>query len=266
MSKTSRRKFLRHSGSLLAVPFLAEQAAAKPVSTTPAAMPTESAWREPGQTKDAAYLRTAALRYFAEGREIVGRNRTCFNNRPLYCDPTTDGVVLSGDRPFVRLLNRPYVLGGFSAAIVRGGGGRWFHEYSEVESRYRCGHMTWRISDAALPGVIVTLEAVPLAGVAGFALRLAAEGLVAGDKLVWAFGGARSDGDVRVQWDPVTHGNPKTYKRGDPRKPEMNLGSDPERCVGNRVIVQGQAFRLLATADAPRGAVGRCERLQARLH
>ena len=265
MSKTSRRKFLRNSGSLLAVPFLSKQAVAEPVPTTPTAMPTEPAWREPGQTKDAAYLRTAALRYSAEGREIVGRNRTCFNNRPLYCDPTADGVVLAGDRPFVRLLNRPHVLGGFSAAIVRDGGGRWFHEYSEVESRYRCGHMTWRISDAALPGVSVTLEAVPLAGVAGFALRLAAAGLVAGDKLVWAFGGARSDGDVRLQWDPVTHGNPKTYKLGDPRKPEMNLGPDLERCAGNRVIAQGQVFRLLATADAPRGAVGKADR-EGRLH
>ena len=134
---------------------------AQPASVGPAAMPNEPAWREPGQTKDPAYLRTAALRYSAEGREIVGRNRTCFNNRPLYCDPGNDGVVLTGDRPFVRLLAKPYVLGGFSAAIVRGSAGRWFHEYSEVESRYRCGHMTWRICDTALPGTSVTLDVVP---------------------------------------------------------------------------------------------------------
>ena len=56
------------------------------------------------------------------------------------------------------------------------------------------------------------------------------------------------------------HGNPKTYKLGDPRKPEMNLGIDPERCGGNRVMIEGQAFRLFATADAPSGAVGRCDR------
>ena len=44
----------------------------------------------------------------AEGREIVGRNRTCFNNRPLYCvPPGTEGVVLAGDRPLVRCAPRP---------------------------------------------------------------------------------------------------------------------------------------------------------------
>lgn len=264
MPKTSRRKFLSDSSSLLAIPLLAEldaeQAKAPPNSIDPVAMPTEPAWREPGQTKDADYLRTAALRYSAEDREVVGRNRTCFNNRPLYCDPTADGVVLAGDRPFVRLLAKPYVLGGFSAAIVRGSAGRWFHEYSEVESRYRCGRMTWRISDAALPGVNVTLEAVPIAEAAGFALRFGASGLRPGDKLVWAFGGARSDGDVRSKWDPIMHGNPKTFKLGDPRKPEMSLSIDPERCAGNRVDIEGQNFRLFATADERRGAVGICDR------
>ena len=108
-----------------------------------AAGPGEPAWREPGQTKDPAYLRTAELRYTAQGREIVAHNRTCFNNRPLYCDPRSEGVVLAGDRPLVRLLAKPYVHGAFAGAIVRGGEGKWFHEYAEVESRYRCGRMAW---------------------------------------------------------------------------------------------------------------------------
>ena len=266
MRKTSRRKFLSNSGTLLAVPFLTEPAAANPVdSMRPPAMPVEPPWREPGQTKDAAYLRTAALRYSAEGREIVGHNRTCFNNRPLYCLANTEGVVLAGDRPFVRLLAKPYVLGGFSAAIVRDGAGNWFHEYSEVESRYRCGRMTWRISDEALPGVGVTLDVVPLADTAGFALRFAAKGVRAGDKLIWSFGGARLEGDVRTKWDPIMHGNPKTFKLGDPRKPEMNLGIDPERCGGNRIIVEGQTFRVFPAPDAPQGAMGCCNR-EGQLH
>ena len=122
MPKTSRRRFLTNTGSLVAVPFLREPAGTQSQdSTKPPRMPVEPAWREPGQTKDAAYLRTAELRYSAEDREIVGRNRTCFNNRPLYCIANTEGVVLAGDRPFVRLLAVPYVLGGFSAAIVRNG-------------------------------------------------------------------------------------------------------------------------------------------------
>ena len=40
--------------------------------------------------------------------------------------------------------------------------------------------MTWQIADPALPEVIVTLDAVPLKGAAGFALRLKAVGLQSG--------------------------------------------------------------------------------------
>ena len=83
---------------------------------------------------------------------------------------------MAGDRPFVRFGVTPYVYGGFSAAIVRGGVGKWFHRCSQVESRYRCGRMTWRIADSALPGVEVTLNAVPLQDPPGFALRLTAQG------------------------------------------------------------------------------------------
>lgn len=274
MPKTSRREFLGCGGSLLLGPFLAEQVLGEPASLAAAPL-FEPEWREPGQTKDAEYLRTAALRYSAEDREIVGHNRTCFNNRPLYCQPGTDGVVLAGDRPFLRLLANPYVLGGFSAAIVRDGAGKWFHEYSQVESRYHCGRMSWRISDSALVGVSVTLDAVPMAGVAGFALQLQATGLRGEDKLVWAFGGARSEGDgrwhwdpnsssrssrdVRWHWDPIMRESPKTYKLGDPRKPAMSLVIDPESCAGNRVAFDDQAFRLFPTANSSRVAVGKTD-------
>ncbi len=63
----------------------------------------EPIWREPGQIVTADYLTNGVLRYSAEGREIVGRNRTCFNNRPLYCRPHDTGFVLAGDRPMVRM-------------------------------------------------------------------------------------------------------------------------------------------------------------------
>ena len=262
MLRSTRREFLIYGGCLLAAPSLAAQDPSQSRLLVPAAELNEPPWREPGQTLDAAYLRTAALRYTAKGREIVGHNRTCFNNRPMYCEPPgAECVVLAGDRPFVRLLAKPYVLGGFAAAIVRDGAGKWFHDYSEVESRYRCGRMAWRIKDPALAGVNVQLEAVPLQqGSAGFALRLQAEGLRAGDQIVWAFGGARYEGDVRLLWDPTMRGNPDVYKLGDPRKPEMNLGMDPLRCRGNQVMIEGQTFRLLPNEGAARVAVAKADR------
>ena len=151
---------------------------------------TEAVWREPGQVVTEAYRRTGALRYTAEEREIVGRNRSCFNNRPLYSEAGTEGVVLTGDRPFVRLLAQPYVWGGFCAGIVRAGVGKWFHEYSFVETRYRCGRMRWCLTDASLPAVAMTIDVVPMQRVAGFAVKLQGRGLRTGDVLVWAFGGA----------------------------------------------------------------------------
>jgi hypothetical protein len=227
------------------------------------AAPFEAPWREPGQAIDAAassYRQKGALRYAADGREIVGRNRTCFNNRPLYCEPGTEGVVLAGDRPLVRLLAKPHVLGAFSAAIVRNGVGKWFHECSEVESRYRCGRMTWRIADPTLPGVVVTLDVVPLQEAAGFALRLKAAGLRGGDKLVWAFGGAKADADPRLNWDPMYRGNPNVQRTGDPRKPQTHLGMHPQGCRGNRLLIEGQAFRLLPTEGAAQAAIGKSDR------
>ena len=53
------------------------------------------------------------------------------------------------------------------------------------------------------------------------------------------------------------HGNPRTFKLGDPRKPEMNLGIDPERCAGNHVVIEGQAFRLWRRPMRPMVSWGR---------
>ncbi|MFA6109178.1 MAG: hypothetical protein WDA75_10440, partial [Candidatus Latescibacterota bacterium] len=118
--------------------------------------PPEPVWREPGQVKEPEFLASATLRYEAEGHEIVGRNRTCLNNRPLYCKD--HGVVLAGDRPFLRLITDRGVAGVWAAALLRGGTGRWLHEWDQVESRYRCGRISWRVSDTNLTGVSVSLE------------------------------------------------------------------------------------------------------------
>ena len=218
------------------------------------AVPAESTWREPGQIVEPAYRENGKLRYTAEGREIVGRNGTLFNNRPLYCETTSGEVVLAGDRPLVRLAG----YGAFSAAVVREGKGRWFHEYADVESRYRCGRMTWRISDATLADVKVVLDVVPLKDASGFAVRWKGTGLRPGDRLVWAFGGIGPGG--RDYWDPIMRGNPDICKTGDPCKPQLKLGMVPEWSNGNRGSIEGTTFRLLANEPATTGAVGRCDR------
>lgn len=205
----------------------------------------EPAWREPGQVFTPEFLASGQLRYAADQGDIVGVNRTAFNNRPLYGVSVGRAVVLAGDRPLVRQLGR----GTFAAGIVRDGRGPWWHEYANVETRYRGGRMTWLMSDPSLPGLTLRLEAVPLHDREGFALRLQAEGLKSGDQLVWMLSGAGSAN--RGQWDPVMRGNPHILRHGDPRKPELSYGLMPEWSAGHEVRMQDHRVRLRSTATGP---------------
>jgi len=234
--------------------------------------------REPGQIVTAAYRRDGKLRYEADDRAIVGRNGPYFNNRPLYgpayapgavvegpgvegpAPSGVEGVTLAGDRPFVRLLARPYVLGSFAAAIVRSDGGRWFHEFGTVAASYRCGRMAWTISDPGLPGMEATLTVAPRRTGAGFTARLEARGVAPGDRLVWTFGGARPDDDPRTHWDPVNRGNPQVYRGGDAVKAELTIGPMPAWSRGNAVSLEGGGFRVAAGADATVAVLGRSDR------
>ncbi len=228
-----------------------------PKVTAPA---EEQPWLEPGQVKDSEYLKHGALRYSAEDREIVGRNRTCFNNRPLYCQPDNSGFVLVGDRPLVRLIAETVEAGVWSAALVRDNTGIWFHDCAEVESRYRCGRMTWRIADPSWPGVRVDIEVYPMSWAGGFVLRLKASGVRTGDKLVWTLGGIRSaDGtgqSLRWKWDPVMHGNPDVFRTGNPRNPLTRVGFLPADCANNHVWFDGGSFRIQNSADARMATMG----------
>ncbi len=214
----------------------------------------EPAWREPGQIFTPEYLAAGQLRYSAADCDIVGFNRTAFNNRPLYGISQGRAVVLTGDRPLVRLLGR----GTFAAGIVREGRGPWWHEYAEVETRYRGGRMTWRMSDPSLPGVQLRLEAVPLPDREGFALRLRADGLRSGDRLVWMLGGPGSAN--RGDWDPVMRGNPHLLRKGDPRKPTLSYGVMPEWSAGNEFRIEGNRVRLRTSATASHELVGGADR------
>ncbi|MBK8857364.1 MAG: DUF4450 domain-containing protein [Opitutaceae bacterium] len=190
--------------------------------------------REPGQSVSAEYLSQGMLRYEAEGPGIVGRNGRYFNNRPLYCRLNTDGAVLTGDRPLVRLIAKPYLHGALALAVQRGSRASWLHHWADIESRYHCGRMTWRCTDPAFAGLTVTLTAVPLHESAGFAARVCVTGAQTGDRLIWSYGGARQEeGDPRLNWDPVMRGNPDICRGGDPRRPLLNQGVVPEFCTGN---------------------------------
>ena len=62
------------------------------------------------------------------------------------------------------------------------------HPSHDILATDRAGRMTWTIRDPAFEGTGVTLEVVPMAWAIGMALRLAAEGTLPDDRLVWANG------------------------------------------------------------------------------
>ncbi|MCX6623642.1 MAG: hypothetical protein NTY38_21760 [Acidobacteria bacterium] len=90
-------------------------------------------------------------------------------------------------------------------------------------------------------------------------MHLEAQGLQAGDQLVWAFGGSQAQRDIRWRWDPTMRGNPAVYKLGDPRKPEAGLAFDAASCRGNQPRIEGALFHL-GTAT---GACSRAGQLRA---
>lgn len=225
---------------------------------------TEILPREPGQTVSPAYRRGGTLRYRADARAIVGRNGPYFNNRPLYCRLNTDGAVLTGDRPLVRLIAKPYLHGALALAVQRGGRARWLHDFTEIEVAYRCGRMTWHGTDGAFAGLALTLDVVPVQDPAGFAACLEIVGAAAGDRLIWAYGGARfEEGDPRLNWDPVMRGNPDIIRGGDPRRSLLAHGVVPEYCVDNIATLDGPSptgYTLAAAPGATHVAIGRTTR------
>ena len=92
---------------------------------------------------------------------FTGYNMDRYNNRPLYCYHMS-AFVLTGDRPYIRLMNDPYIYGSLMIGVIRDGKGIWLHYFSDRTSMYRPGQMEWHLSDKSLQGINVVLEFVKL--------------------------------------------------------------------------------------------------------
>lgn len=199
----------------------------------------------------AAESATNAPAYTVERGAFVRHNGDRFNNRPLYCNQIA-AIVVAGDRPLLRIGVGGLNGGTFLLAYARGGQARWLHEAADLTSEYRPGRMTWIVRDPAFDGATVTLDAVPPADGAGLAVRATVEGARAGDRLVWACGGAvpLSGKTVLDYWDVTTHGREKTMQRG----------FDPLDGLSNRVSIAGGRFTFSPAPGGRGGTIlGRCD-------
>jgi hypothetical protein len=194
--------------------------------------------------------------YAAEGNAIVRHNSDRFNNRPLYCNQIS-GIVVAGDRPLARFGSGSTLNGTFIAALVRGGRAKWLHDFADVTSEYRADRIEWVLKDPAFGSTALTLEAVPPAEGAGVALRLQVADSLAGDQLIWAFGGAvKQEGGMLGGWDLTT--GAWGLSRED-RQRTLSRSFSPDDCRDNKVAVEGGRLLVARDSGSADVAVGLCD-------
>jgi len=170
-------------------------------------------------------------RYFASDGFIIGENIHSYNNRPVYMN-NTNALILTGDQPVMRLVKGEFVYGTFMLAVKREGKAMWLQQCDRIISKYKAGRMCWEISDAAVPGLVIRLETVPVTGAAGMAIKVEAQGARNGDELVWAFGGAQWKKGRNLSWNFDVMANPDL----------MEWGFVPEECRGNQLKTDAPYF------------------------
>jgi hypothetical protein len=149
------------------------------------------------------------LRYTPQGADFVITNGPAVFNRPLY-GGNAGFRVEAGDRP-----EFAFFLPG------RGGNLRiglrwdesnakpiWLQDAQSIVARYRPGAMVYEIRDPLLGNGLVTVTAIPLAGMEGLGVRVEASMIAAPVQLLWAFGGAneqrgRRNGDLAGERVPL---------------------------------------------------------------
>lgn len=190
----------------------------------------------------------SVTRYKAEGNAVTGYNLPLYNNRPLYCN-NTDAFILTGDKPFVRFVDAPYVFGSFMAGLVHNGKLKWFVDCSSIKMEYRGNNTTWVISDSAEDFPIVKMTVLPAADFIGLAIRITIENTIRNDELVWVYGGAHYKNNGWLSWDFDIAGNPQIG----------SLGFSEEESVGNLVDAGNGKFQigpLIDTAKTKEGPYG----------
>ncbi|HBE41239.1 MAG TPA: hypothetical protein DDW27_08555, partial [Bacteroidales bacterium] len=174
---------------------------------------------------------------------FTGYNMDRYNNRPLYCNHM-HAFILTGDRPYIRFMNDPYIYGSLMIGVIRDGKGKWLHHFSERTSMYFPGKMEWHLNDQSMPGLNVVLEAVTMESTPGMSIRMHLEGNNRKDQIVWVFGGAS--------------------RRPAKKRQNLNWAYDvtidttllteefiPEYCSENIISFDGKRFTILPPAYEP---------------
>ena len=182
------------------------------------------------------------LRYHPDHGDFIIDNGQEFFNRSLYGGHTAFRVE-GGDRPEF-LMYLPGRGGNLRLGIEVAGIPKWFKDADDIVTRYRPGELIYTIGDKAFGHGTVTLEVLAYAETEGLAVRISAEDLPKGAKLLWAYGGVNGergsrDGDIGTERVPI--GQYFQFK--------------PEYSKGNVVQFGEEGFTLESTAATIVGIV-----------
>jgi Domain of unknown function (DUF4450) len=176
---------------------------------------------------------------------IVCENGARFFNKPLY-GANLPSVVLSGDRPCLRLAYGQAVCGDLMLAVKRGERVLWLHDLDDCQTMFKPNLTSWQLSDSRLEGLELRLEAMPWVAGAGFAVRLEVIGSQPEDELIWVYGGMQAKVESNLLWrlDPNEH-------------PELTeQGFDANACKENVFSMFETHFAVLHPQGEPSGVVG----------
>ena len=171
--------------------------------------------------------------YTVEKGTICGTNTGRYNNRPLYIN-NTNAFVLTGDQPIARLAKDQFLFGTFMAGIQRNGKTKWLQNCSEIRSYYSPGTMKWEVADIDFSNLKIKLEVLPMDSATGMAVCATAEGMLPGDSIIWAFGGAKWFEKQNLSWKFDVMGQPEL----------LEWDFEPEDCKNNLVELKGGSFIL----------------------
>ena len=169
------------------------------------------------------------LRYKPEGEEFVIHNGDKRFTRAIY-GTNTGFRFETSDFPEFGLF-MPGLGGSLYIAVKTPSTTLWIHELESIESRFKSGQRTYLIRDSKLFGQgTLKVDAVALSDGDGLVVKFDPQGIPAGTKILWVFGGAS---------------NSRFSREGDLRAdPFDSFFIKPENCKGNLYEVRENQFTL----------------------
>lgn len=158
--------------------------------------------------------------YHTDGDWIIGTNLDRYNNRPLYIN-NTNGFILTGDKPLIRLVKQDMLFGNLVVSVKRNEQTIPVYDFEQVESRFGAGQAKWILRDSRLGKAQIMVNVMPASAGIGMVVQVETANLEAGDELIWTFGGRKKYEGRNLSGDFDTMGHPELLEWKDTRGEEV---------------------------------------------